>query len=290
MVPRHSEFWSHVPVVRWLVAVVLVAGIVGCSSEAIGPAAGSDDPGEAPPEPPRTTGEAIWRPAPGTSWQWQLRGAIDTTIDAEVFDVDLFDTPRSTIDELHAMDRKVICYLNAGAFEDWRPDADAFPRDVLGADMAGWDEAWLDIRRIDLLAPIMRGRLDLAVAKGCDAVEPDNVDGYLNRTGFDLDEDDQIRYNTWLADEAHARGLAIGLKNAIELIPRLVDRFDFAVNEECFAWNECHRLAPFVEAGKAVFGAEYEASTSEFCPVTNALNLDFIRKRLDLGVYRESCR
>ena len=39
-----------------------------------------------------------WRPAPGTSWQWQLTGAIDTSIDVEMYDIDLFDTPTATID------------------------------------------------------------------------------------------------------------------------------------------------------------------------------------------------
>ena len=26
---------------------------------------------------------SIWQPGPGTSWQWQLQGTIDTTIDVE---------------------------------------------------------------------------------------------------------------------------------------------------------------------------------------------------------------
>jgi len=267
--------------------LILVATAGGCASQA----AESDLDSEAPfPEPRRTSSESIWRPEPGTSWQWQLTGTIDTTVDAEVFDIDLFDAPRSVIDELHRMNRKVVCYFNAGAFEGWRADAGAFPSETVGRRMDGWNERWLDVRRLDLLAPVMRARLDLAVAKGCDAVEPDNVDGYANDTGFPLTYDDQLHYNLFLADEAHARGLAIGLKNDLEQIPDLVDRFDFAVNEECYAWNECDRLRPFVAAGKAVFGVEYDHPTREFCPVTNALNLDFIRKSPSLGAYRESCR
>lgn len=230
-----------------------------------------------------------WQPRPGTSWQWQLTGPIDTSIDADAFDLDLH-VAQAVIDELQARGRKVICYFSAGTVEPWRPDADAFPMAVIGEKMSGWDEYWLDVRRLDLLAPILRARLDLAAEKGCDAVEPDNVDGYQNRSGFLLSYDDQLAFNRFLATEAHARGLAIGLKNDLEQIPDLVDDFDFAVNEECYQWNECHRLAPFVRAGKAVFGAEYGVPTSAFCPVTNALDLDFIRKRLDLGAWRESCR
>ncbi len=66
-----------------------------------------------------------------------------------------------------------------------------------------------------LLAPLMRARLDLCQAKGFDAVEPDNIDGYQvdGGTGFPLTAGDQLRYNRWIAAEAHCRGLSIGLKN-----------------------------------------------------------------------------
>lgn len=46
----------------------------------------------------------IWRPVPGTTWQWQLTGEIDTSVDAEMFDVDLFNTPEEVIQELHEQD------------------------------------------------------------------------------------------------------------------------------------------------------------------------------------------
>ena len=49
---------------------------------------------------------------------------------------------------------------------------------------------------------IILDRLDVARAKGCDGVEPDNVDGYANKTGFDLTKDDQLRFNRFLAVEA----------------------------------------------------------------------------------------
>lgn len=232
----------------------------------------------------------IWQPKPGTSWQWQLTGSIDTSVDAQVYDVDLFDTPQRVIDELHGKGRKVICYFSAGSYEDWRPDAKSFPASVKGSKMDGWDELWLDISNLEALGPIMRARLDLAAQKGCDAVEPDNVDGYSNRTGFSLKASDQITYNRFLADEAHKRGLAIALKNDLEQVKALEPYFDFAINEECYTYGECDMLTPFVNAGKAVFGAEYDPSTSAFCPVTNRLNFDFIKKRLDLDAYRVTCR
>jgi hypothetical protein len=69
---------------------------------------------------------------------------------------------------------------------------------------------------LDSLGPILFARLDLAVAKGCDGVEPDNVDGYANNTNFPLTVQDQLQFNIWLANEAHARGLSIGLKNDLD--------------------------------------------------------------------------
>lgn len=232
----------------------------------------------------------IWRPAPGTSWQWQLTGNIDTSFDVDMYNIDLFDVPQSVIDRLHDDGRIVICYFSAGSYEDWRPDASSFPESIKGSSNGWPGEKWLDIRALDRLGPIMAARLDRAAERGCDGVEPDNIDGHTNRTGFPLTGADQIRYNKWLAEQAHARGLSIGLKNDLEQARELEPFFDWALNEQCFQYNECERLIPFVEAGKAVFGVEYQGSLSSFCPKLNALNFDWLKKNLNLGAQRESCR
>jgi len=233
----------------------------------------------------------IWQPEPGTSWQWQLTGKIDPSFDVDMYDVDLFDTPQATIDDLHSDGRYVICYFSAGSYENWRSDAGDFPDNVLGRLLAGWpDERWLDIRQIDALSPVMQTRLDLAVEKGCDGVEPDNVDGYANNSGFPLSYDDQLAYNIWLAEQAHQRALSIGLKNDVDQIEDLEPYFEFAVNEECFTYDECERLQPFTEAGKAVFGVEYELEIEDFCQQANETDYDFLKKNLDLDAERQSCR
>ncbi len=232
-----------------------------------------------------------WRPRPGTSWQWQLSGAIDTSVDADMYDIDLVDSPQRVIDELHDQGRTVICYFSAGSWEEWRPDADRYPASVIGRALDGWPgEKWVDIRRIDLLAPILTARLDLAVRKGCDGVEPDNVDGYSNQSGFPLTGADQLAFNRWLAAQAHARGLSIGLKNDLEQVAALVSDFDWALNEQCFQYNECDSLRPFVQAGKAVFGVEYTGDAGSFCPRANAMDFDWLMKRIDLGSWRVPCR
>ncbi len=231
-----------------------------------------------------------WKPAPGTSWQWQLSGAIDTSIDVEMYDIDLFDTPTATIDALHADGRVVICYLSAGSWEDWRPDAGAYPPEILGNTLDGWpDERWVDIRRLDILGPILEARFDLAVTNGCDGVEPDNVDGYANSSGFPLTANDQLVFNRFLADQAHARSLSIALKNDLDQVTDLVGDFDWALNEECFEWDECDLLQPFIDAGKAVVGVEYTGDPLEFCPTFNTLQYSWMKKNLDLGAWRIDC-
>lgn len=238
-----------------------------------------------------------WQPSPGTSWQWQLTDLpIDQSFDVDVYDIDVFDNDAGTVAALHAQGRVVLCYISVGSWEDWRSDADQFPAEILGNDYEGWPgERWLDIRQIDLLASIMRARFDQCRDKGFDGVEPDNVDGYTNDTGFPLTYQDQLAYNTWLANEAHARGLSIGLKNDEAQAVDLVSHFDWAMTEDCFADEWCEEMSPFIDAGKAVFAAEYtdQLTTNQFldqvCPQAEALNLDVILKHRDLDAWRLAC-
>lgn len=232
-----------------------------------------------------------WKPTPGTSWQIQLQGTVDTSFNVQVYFIDLFDVPPATITQLKQQGRKVVCYFSAGSWENWRSDAGQFPASVKGRNLEGWPgEKWLDIRNLAVLGPIMQARMNLAVSKGCDGVDPDNVDGYTNNTSFPLTAQHQLTYNRWLAQEAHARGLAIGLKNDLDQIPQLVGDFDWALNEQCFQYNECQTLLPFIAAGKPVFGIEYNGNEQVFCPKANAWNFDFLKKNLDLGAWRLDCR
>jgi hypothetical protein len=154
----------------------------------------------------------------------------------------------------------------------------------------GWNgERLLDIRRLDVLAPIMAARFDLCRQKGFDGVAADLVDGYVQDSGFPLTAADQLTYNRMLADLAHERGLSIGLKNDLDQVADLVDEFDFAVNEQCFQYEECDRLAPFVRAGKAVFTAEYALEPADFCPAARAAGFSSMQKRLNLDAWRRPC-
>ena len=239
---------------------------------------------------PAAAAQARWTPAPTSTWQWQLSGTLDTSVPADVYDVDLFDTPASTVAALHAAGRHVVCYFSAGSVERWRPDARRFQRRAVGRPLEGWPgERWLDVRRLSVLGPIMRSRLDLCARKGFDGVEADNVDGYTNHTGFPLRSADQLRYNRYLARAAHARGLSIALKNDLDQARALEPSFDWALDEQCFQYDECSRLAPFTRAGKAVYVVEYSLTTDRFCPAAREQGFMAMRKRLSLGAWREPC-
>ncbi|MBI4441230.1 endo alpha-1,4 polygalactosaminidase [Candidatus Woesearchaeota archaeon] len=210
-----------------------------------------------------------WKPAVGATFQWQLDGTLDTSVNAQVYDIDLFENDAATVSALHAQGRKVICYINVGAWQPNQPDSAQFPASVLGSayEPPFSEEKWLDIRS-DLIKPIMLARLDLCKQKGFDAIEPDNINGFQQTTGFPLTAQDQLNYNKWLADEAHKRGLSIGLKNDEDQVTDLLPYYDWALLEHCFADNFCDKFAPFTQAGKAVFMTEY---TEKYTP-TGTLN------------------
>ena len=217
--------------------------------------------GELDPDVAPVTGGDWYRPGVDTTWQWQLQpggsGGLNVTYDVAVYDIDLFDVATETMQQLQAEGRRVVCYFSAGSYEDFREDSGDFLPEGLGATLSGFaDERWLDVRSANV-QQIMLARLDLAAEKGCDGVEPDNVDGYANTSGFDLTATDQLAFNRFIANAAHDRGLAVGLKNDLDQIGDLVDYFDFSVNEQCHEYDECDLLGPFVDAGKPVFNAEY---------------------------------
>ncbi len=230
----------------------------------------------------------------GLTWQWQLSGEIDLSPEVAVFDLDLFDTSAAQVASLRARGAKVVCYLSAGSWEDWRADSAAFPAEVIGLENENWPgERWLDIRQIEKLAPALTGRLDLCKAKGFDAVEPDNLDGYDNESGFPLTADDQVRFGRWLAQEAHRRGLSIGLKNSGDLAATLEPAFDWALVENCFTEGDwCGNLSVFIRSSKPVLMAEYvddDVDWSDACDRASSLKFSPILKNRDLDAWVESC-
>lgn len=230
---------------------------------------------------PAAARAAVWTPAPGTTWQWQIVGPVGELRAVDAYDIDLTDAiPRATgvhvrgfgpvrwprganagvIDRIHAAGAVAVCYLDSGAWESYEPDAGLFPTSVIGK-TTGWSgERWLDLRPAarKRFAPIIWARFGLAARIGCDAVEPDQNNPIGNRPGFPISRAVERSWYLAVARHAHAAGLSVGMKNGVEVItPRLVAAFDWALNEECFFYRECARLRPFIAAGKAVLQTEY---------------------------------
>jgi hypothetical protein len=232
--------------------------------------------------------DVLWAPAPAATWQWQLSGPLDLSVPAEVYDLDLFDTPAASVADLHARGARAVCYFSAGTRERGRPDP--YPPAIAGKALEDWpDERWLDVRALDVLGPVLERRLALCARKGFDGVEADNVDAYANDSGFPLRADDQLRFNRWLAHAAHARGLTIALKNDLDQVGALERDFDWALNEQCFQYEECERLRPFTAAGKAVWEVEYALAPDEFCPAARDEGRMAMLKRLELDAQRGPC-
>lgn len=272
---------------------------------------------------PTAARAAVWTPAPGTSWQWQIVGPIGELRDVDAYDIDLTDAmprpidarvpgfgrvhwPRGInagiVDRLHAAGAVAVCYLDSGAWESYEPDAGLFPRRVIGS-TTGWSgERWLDLRPAARrrFAPIIWARFRLAARIGCDAVEPDQNNPIGNRPGFPISRAVERSWYLSVARHAHAEGLSVGMKNGVEVIgPRLVAAFDWSLNEECFFYRECARERPFIAAGKAVFQTEYtddwrrrgaggpESVAARVCAAARRLGFStLIKRRVPDRLYR----
>lgn len=205
---------------------------------------------------------AVWQPQPGLTWTYQLSqvptaSQLKSPSKYNVWDIDLFDTPASTIQTIHAAGSKVVCYLSAGTAENWRSDYKNFTAADIGSPMGDWPgENWINTNSKNV-RKIMAARLDLAKSKGCDGVDPDNMDPYNHANGFNLQQNDAVSYMTFLSQQASQRGLAIGLKNAGEIIPSVVNLVQYSVEESCALYDECAIYKPFTDANKPVFHVEY---------------------------------
>jgi len=186
---------------------------------------------------------------------------------ADIWDLDLFDTPKQTIDILHSKGKRVLCYLSVGGSESWRPDFTTIPKSDLGDIMPKWKgERYLNLRSPSVWA-LMQRRIKMAYDKGCDAIDPDNVDPFNDDFerggGFKppLTEADSIDYLYNISVEAKYYGMAMGMKNAESILPNVTDFIQFAVNEECTTYSTdedgCWQYEPFLKSGKPVFHFEY---------------------------------
>ncbi|MCU1350968.1 MAG: endo alpha,4 polygalactosaminidase precursor [Acidimicrobiales bacterium] len=233
---------------------------------------------------------AAWIPPLKGSWDIQFNGTIDTNVPGvTMYDLSLSSTSAATAKALHAVGKRLTCYLSVGTYESWRPDAARFPAAVLGKPLGQWPgERWLDINSA-VVRSIMAARLDQAKALGCDAVDPDNMDVFEQDSGFKVTDANQIAYNTWLAAGAHQRGMAVFLKNDDAQAARLAGSFDGAIVEQCLVYSSCDAFRPFTAAAKPVYEIEYTTNAEKACIDRRRRGFMTITKHLALDQWRIPC-
>ena len=233
------------------------------------------------------------------------------TVAPTVFDIDILQDGKcyspqdysvlnyAAVQAIHVRGARVIGYIDAGTAETWRPDfpeMQSFDQScdgcLFGNPLSNFpDEYWLNIRtnatgtdpntgetettRAFLLQE-MRTRLTWARLIGVDAIEFDDVDGWQSNSGLGISGTAQLRYNSRLANLAHQMGFAVGLKNDLSQADTLQPYFDFAINEQCFQYDECTGFQHWPsQYGKAVFNVEYDEPSGHFCPKANSAAYDF---------------
>jgi hypothetical protein len=233
---------------------------------------------------------AYWHPPQQLTFYWQLQGAIRMGEPVDTYDVDGFETSATQVAALHSQGRHVICYIDVGTAEKFRPDYASFPKSVLGRPNGWPGERWLDIRRLGVLEPIMQARFQICAEKGFDAVEPDNIEAFSNSSGFPLTSSDQLAFNRWVAEAVHSLGMAVLQKNDGQQTPQLHPYFDGALTEQCNQYRECSDFQPYLSAGQPVLNAEYKVKGSRFCAADKAVGIVGARFNLALDGRRfEPC-
>ncbi len=209
---------------------------------------------------------------------------------AVVYDVDGENSTAADVAAIHAAGAIAVCYVDVGTLEMGRSDYSQFPSSVVGPGVSGWPgENWLLVTAANqpVILPLMKARfVDWCQAKGFDAIEADNVDGWTNISN--ISEADNLAYDLAIAQLAHALPLSIGLKNlATDLspsqLPMFVGAFDWALNEQCYEYSECDaytQSGSFLPAGKAVFDVEYNQSPD--CTQANQSHINAQLTDLDL--------
>ncbi|GAA2304628.1 endo alpha-1,4 polygalactosaminidase [Nonomuraea roseoviolacea subsp. roseoviolacea] len=228
-----------------------------------------------------------------------------------VFDIDLYaaaevagnNTTLNTaaVKAIHAKGAKAICYVDAGSIEDFRPDYQEFVdwhnahgKSLLGKPFSDEfpNERWANINndkgQRDFLLKMMAARVDKCAQAGFDGVEFDVVNAHeegKSVTGWTVSPATQLTFNKALAAIAHGKGLSVALKNDLSQAEELVSSFDYAVNEECFQFDECSELSVFVKAGKPVFHVEYATAPSSFCAKSKTLKFNSLKKPEDYSLF-----
>ncbi|WP_225429866.1 endo alpha-1,4 polygalactosaminidase [Deinococcus detaillensis] len=269
-------------------------------------------PPAAPSPQPAPQSSGIKLPPSGKlSWDWQIGAGSEANITVptavKLIDVDGFNTSAAKVAQLNAQGLYTVCYLDVGSYEPGRPDSAQYPAYLKVQQDPDWPaEYFLDVTDVfkpnSALAAILKKRFQMCKDKGFAAIEPDNLQNDENVKGGKITTQQQIDFNGWVADQAHAYGLAVFQKNGPDKIllkdrtgKMMVDKFDGILNEQCQEQGECSALAEYTKRGKLALNAEYKAGLTLDCALSDRLKINSIKRDLDLrgagmaGYSKQSC-
>lgn len=236
-------------------------------------------------------GGLLFRPRPGTTWQIQLTGAIDTSFDVDMYELDLFALDAATAKRLDDGGRRLACYVSVGTAEPYRADYASFPASAVGNALVDYpEEHWVDNRNQEVRS-LMAARLQLASVSGCDAVELSSLQAHGEDSGFSLTRADDLDYARWLLAECHKLGLSAGVSTSDDLVASLAAEADWGSTAGCLANDDCQAWQPFTAASKAVFVVEYGSNSDApaLCSKAARLGYSLAIKRRALDAYRAGC-
>jgi hypothetical protein len=270
---------------------------------------------------PRAQASSWWVPPLGSQpWQWELSHPLklsnardmgrDDTLPGGalaptplIYDIDGIINPPATVAALHALGKRVVCYIEVGAAGNYYSAADEGTSMTyyeqlrnageFGKKVDGYPEHYIDIRSPATVSIIESMIEQQCAAKGFDAVETDIDEEYNDKSGFPLTPTDQEQYMTTLATYMHGLGLGWWIKNpddtgdsyATDMYPLA----DAVLTEQCNQFSSCGLLSSYV-GHKAVFNAEYHLKTSSFCQSDDELGFNGARFNVALSGTREPCQ
>ena len=259
----------------WL-AVTLAVGLVAATAVSGAVALGAPQA----PDTGKSTSAASAKKAitlpPTTGYaDYQLGGAYPVASDITIVARDSTDRP--------APGRYSICYVNGFQTQPadrstWLKSRKSLVLHYKGKPVI--DKNWPDELIVDTSTKTKRTKIAKIIGKtitscanrGFDAIEIDNLDSFTRSKKL-LSVGNNRELAKLYASAAHKAGLAIAQKNSAEYAKQFKKqvRFDFAVAEECYRWNEC---SSYTKAyGARVIDIEY----------TDDLRGTFARACDDLG-------
>jgi hypothetical protein len=250
-----------------------------------------------PPAPP------LWKPPQKFEWQWLLSGTLNfgsttsmgtgyTAYDGTkapatnptVYDIDGILNSKATVDRLHSMGFKAICYIEVGSAGDYYSAAtEGIPvtyykqfsdAGVLGRNLPDYPaERFLNINAAATVRILEAMISQQCVAKGYDAVETDldtTFDNLEGPTGFTITQANEETFLKNLAGYMNRNGEVWWAKNLSStakqsFVTNMAPYAAGTLEENPWLFNEVRFLGPFTSAKKPVLDVEFELAQSKYC-------------------------